>query len=466
MAAGTILNLAPGASDNSSMTVRLNDTMVGAHSGSVPFNPTSVAVAASGLANTALTAQTLTVNGSIYRAAVFTAVAPNPVQLANIREGGTFAPVAIAVNNGATNFTGFTESLSSAFSGAAANVTAAGSVTSLAPGATNSSAMTVALTNTATAGAKSGTVNVTGTSIPVAGSGLSNLPLTSQSLTVQGSVFRLAIASTHTPEPVAFGVRHVGDIVPSQALSVANNAANDGFSERLNGGIGSATGGVTTNGGSFTQLAPGAPANLSLGVGISTVTAGNKNGTATISLLSDGTGTSGLAPLAITAQTVNVTGQVNFFADPLLFFKIGSAVLQQIDATHFKLDFGQLIQNTGSYTASFGVRNVLHDGTFQDTLGGTFNTASVTKFTLAGFTSFSGIASGSAFDPDVTFSTARPQGTYSDTLFINPSSANASGTSGLGTIQLDLGSQVVPEPGSALLLALGGGLFLIRRRRN
>ena len=326
--------------------------------------------------------------------------------------------------------------------------------------------MTVALTNTATAGAKSGSVNVTGTSNAVAGSGLGNLSLTSQSLTVQGNVYRLATASTHTPEPVAFGVIHVGDPAPSQALSIANSALNDSFSERLNGSIGSPTGGVTTNSASFTQLAPGAPANTSLAVGINTATAGNKNGTATISLQSDGLGTSGLGTIAISTQTVNVTGGVNFFADPVVFFKMGSATVQQIDATHFKINFGSITKNTGSYSMSFGVQNSLHDAVFQDSLGGTFNTASVTNFGLVGFGLFSGIGPGSALDPDVTFNSAKPFGLYTDTVVLNPTSTNSSGTSARSAVQVDLSANVVPEPGSVVLLALGGGWFLVRRRQK
>src|SRR5438477_9467374 len=83
---------------------------------------------------------------------------------------------------------------------------------------------------------------------------------------------------------------------------------NDGFSEKLDGSIGSATGGVTTNGGSFSLLDPGATDSTSLEIGITTASAGDKSGTATIALASDGTGTSGLANTALTSQTVDVTG--------------------------------------------------------------------------------------------------------------------------------------------------------------
>ena len=80
--------------------------------------------------------------------------------------------------------------------------------------------------------------------------------------------------------------------------------------------IGGATGGVTTNGGSFNLLAPGATTASALAVGITTATAGAKNGTATISLTSDGTGSSGLGLTPLASQTVNVSGSVFRLALP------------------------------------------------------------------------------------------------------------------------------------------------------
>ena len=122
-----------------------------------------------------------------------------------------------------------------------------------------------------------------------------------QTLSITGAAYRLAAAGAHTPEPVNFGNVHVG-AAPSQALTISNIAAADGFSESLNASFGGTTGGVITNGGSFTLLAPGASNNSALAVGISTASAGSKNGTATINLTSDGTGSSGLGTTALTRK--------------------------------------------------------------------------------------------------------------------------------------------------------------------
>ncbi|MCX6879151.1 MAG: choice-of-anchor D domain-containing protein, partial [Verrucomicrobia bacterium] len=125
-----------------------------------------------------------------------------------------------------------------------------------------------------------------------------------QTLSITGGAYRYAAPSAHTPEPVAFGNFHVGATAPSQVLTVSNQAPNDTFSESLNASIGGATGGVTTNGGSFTALAPGASNSSSLAVGIGTSSAGSKNGTATLSLTSNGAGSSGLGLTPLPSQTV------------------------------------------------------------------------------------------------------------------------------------------------------------------
>ncbi|MGZ5024314.1 MAG: PEP-CTERM sorting domain-containing protein, partial [Chthoniobacterales bacterium] len=195
-------------------------------------------------------------------------------------------------------------------------------------------------------------------------------------------------------------------------------------------------------------------------------TAGTKDGTATISLVSNGTGTSGLTNTNLSSQTVNVTGQVNFFADPLIIFKNGAATLTMNSPTSFTLNFGVVAQNSGSYLASFGVQNSLHDATFQDSLGGTFNIASVTNFGVTGTGPFSNIIPGSSLDPNVTFDSSQALGTYSNTLTLSPTSSNASGTSNLNDVTLTLQGQIiiVPEPSTWAMLLGGGGMLIVLRR--
>ncbi|MGZ4984164.1 MAG: choice-of-anchor D domain-containing protein, partial [Chthoniobacterales bacterium] len=356
---------------------------------------------------------------------------------------------------------GFSEKLDAAFGTPTGNATASGAVSLLGPGSSDNSSLIVGL-NTSAAGTRSGSVPLNLTSNGSGTSGLGTTTLTSQTVNVSGNVYRLASASTHTPEPVAFGIVHIGD-TPSQALSISNTAVNDAFSEKLDGSIAASTGGVTASG-SFSLLAPGAPANTSLSVGIDTATAGNKNGTATISLVSDGTGTSGLTNTNLTSQTVNVTGQVNFFADPVVIFKSGSATVTMNSPTSFTINFGSVQPNSGTYLASFGVNNSLHNSTFQDSLGGTWNLAMVSNFGTSGFGAFSGIAPGSSLDPNVSFDSSQGIGSYSNQILLDGTSSNASGTSNLNEIQLNLVAQIIPEPNTWAMLLGGGGMLIVLRR--
>ena len=274
--------------------------------------------------------QTLTITGTAYRYANPTAHTPEPINFGNFHVGDTAPSHALSLTNNVPADS-FSEALDASIGSPTGGVTAnGGSFSLLAPTATNSTSLVVGLdTSSSQTANKSGTATIT---LKSDGSGSSNLgltTLTSQIVNITGSVYRLAAPSAHTPDPINFGIVHVNDTAPSQPLTIGNTAATDGFSEKLNATIGGVTGGVTTNGGSITRLAPGATDSTSLSVGIGTLTAGSKNGTAIISLTSDGTGTSGLGLTPLTAQTVHVTGQVNYYADPLFNFSIRDRVFDR-----------------------------------------------------------------------------------------------------------------------------------------
>ena len=136
----------------------------------------------------------------------------------------------------------------------------------------------------------------------------------SATIATSGSVYGLAQASLHTPEPVGFGAVRIGS-AQSQALTISNTAPNDGFHEKLDAQIGSATGAATASG-AFSLLAAQQTDSASLKVGLDTSAAGVRAGTATIALQSDGMGTSGLGLTNLAPQTVNVSGTVYRLASP------------------------------------------------------------------------------------------------------------------------------------------------------
>lgn len=126
-----------------------------------------------------------------------------------------------------------------------------------------------------------------------------------QTLAITGAAYRPAEAST-LAAPVQLAAQRVGGTA-TQALTLGNTAVADSFSERLNASL-SGTGAIVVSG-SVSLLSAGATSDA-LRIGADTAIAGVKNGTATVSLASDGTGTSGLSLLALGTQQVAVSGKV------------------------------------------------------------------------------------------------------------------------------------------------------------
>ena len=252
-----------------------------------------------------------------------------------------------------------------------------------------------------------------------------------QTLSITGTAYRLALAGA--PTPVAFGNRHVGDPAPSQALTITNIAASDGFSETLNASFGGADGGVTTNGGSLTLLGPGASNTGALAVGISTSSAGSKNGTATVNLASDGTGTSGLGTTPLSAQTVSVTGSVYRLAQGVL--PAGTVI-----------DFG-IVHVAETAQRQVTVNNAAPADGFSESLDGNFS-GMTGEVTAAG--SVSGLAAGASSNvTTVTLDTATA-GTKSGAATLALAS-NGTGTSNLASTALP--SQVLTATGQVNHLA-------------
>ena len=387
-----------------------------------------------------------------------------PVAFGNFHVGDAAPSQALSITNNVPN-DGFSEALNATIGSPTGGVTTnGGSFNLLAPGATNTASLSVGI-DTASAGNKNGTATLGFATDGTGSSGLAAMALPSQNVNVTGAVYRLAAPSAATPNPINFGVVHVGDTV-SQALSISNTAAADGFSEALNASFSGTTGAASASG-VISLLAAGANDTVNLLVGVGTATAGNKSGTATLGLTSDGTGTSGLGTTALSDQLISLQAQVNEFAQPLFVFDTGAATLTMQSATAFTLDFGQVDQNTGTFSASVFVRNLLLDPVFQDALGGTFTTGSVADFGLTGFAGFTGLApGGDTASSGVLFDSAMSLGLYLDTLSLAPDSENASSTTGLPAIQLTLRGEVVPEPSTALLAVLGLGALAARRRRR
>ena len=359
--------------------------------------------------------QTLQINGAAYRYASPTHT-PEPVALGNHHVGDTVQQ-ALSIKNDVPA-DGFSESLNVSFGTATGGVTTSGSFAGLAPGATNSTSLVVGIT-TSTAGNKSGTASLTLHSNGTGSSELGLTQLTSQTVNVTGNVYRLASPSAHTPEPVNLGIVHVGDVVNSP-LSISNTAANDGFSERLSASIGSTTGDATASG-TITGLLPNTANNTSLRVGVSTVTAGMKSGTATISLVSTGVGTSGLADTNLTSQTVNIQAQVNHFAVASLTKASGDGSLAMNAANEFTLNLGFVAKGATDLLAALSVTNSA--AAPADSLAGSF-TLAAPSFDLDGFDAFSNVAAGNSQGGFIVGLDSATVGDFTGTITLQPQSTN------------------------------------------
>jgi hypothetical protein len=315
---GLVSGIAGGSNNSAAMLVGVDTTAAGARAGTVTVNLTSNEVNSSGLGNTTLTPQTITVSGNVYQVAQPTLTSTNII-LANSHVGDT-ASQALSLTNTSDAPTGFQEALNASFSGKTGDATTSGSVNLLGQGANNNSGLVVGI-STSDAGAKSGTATLALQSDGTDSSGLTALNLSSQTINVSGNVYRLANAQINNPGAFSFGNVHVGDTV-QQVLSITNNAAIDGFSEKLNATFGGRSDGRITTSGSVSLLGAGASNTTSMLIGVNTGAAGSVNGTATVNFTSDGAGTSELGTTNLASQNVNVSatiqGGVYRFANPLI----------------------------------------------------------------------------------------------------------------------------------------------------
>jgi hypothetical protein len=127
-----------------------------------------------------------------------------------------------------------------------------------------------------------------------------------------GTIYNHATASATTPNPVAFGQHHVGDVL-TRTLSISNTGTVGAGTETLDATIGNTTGPVTASG-AFTALAPGKSDTTHLTVGLTATQDGVKSGSAILALLSDSNGIDGIGSTPLASQTIAVSGTLYNYA--------------------------------------------------------------------------------------------------------------------------------------------------------
>ena len=381
--AGAIASLIAGANNAAAMSASLTTGTPGATSGTVTLNYQTNATVngapIAGLTATGAGAQVITLNGSVFQIAQPTLGSTN-LNLGNVR-ASVGANGFISLTNTSAAPASFQEGLAASFSGSTGGVLTAGSLANLAQGGSNSNTLGVSFAAGA-AGAKTGTATVALTSTGAGTSGLADLALASQVVNVNANFFRLATGGA-TPDPVNFGNLRV-NAAASQLLTVSNTAANDSFSERLNASFSGNTGSTLTTAGAITQLLPGVSNNAAMSLALNTATAGAKSGTVTLAYASDGTGTTGAAPLANGNQVINFSGGVynmavgNTTPSPVLIAnqRVGGSLAQLLTVSNTAAAGAFSEDLAASFAAPTG--NATHNaGTIASVLAGANNAAAM-----------------------------------------------------------------------------------------
>jgi hypothetical protein len=426
VASGSFNGVTQGSTSNA-INVGLNTNTAGALSGSATVAFTSSAINNSGLGTIGVGSQTVNVTGAAYRLADANL---GSINFGNVLLNSTQSQY-LSVTNGAIA-DGYSEGLNAilgSFSGTGANLlSGSGAVTNLAAGLSNVAGLLVTL-NTSSTGSVTANVQVLLASNGAGTSGLGLTALPSQTVSIAGqitgNVGTLASASAVTPNPVNLGNARVGDVAPSQSLTISNTAS--GPSEGLNASVSTSTSGLTATG-AVTSLAAGATNNSSLVVGMNTSTAGSRNGTVTVATASDGTFNNGTVT-TLGSQTVNVTGAVYQAAAATIApttpinlgnTRVGGTLDQNLTVTNSAA-------NTGGYTETLGgaVTGTTGAATASGSFNGVAQGASSNAINVGLNTSVAGAVSGSA------------------TVAFTSSAIN---NSGLGTI--GVGSQTVAVTGA------------------
>jgi hypothetical protein len=354
---------------------------------------------------------------------------PGSVDLGNFRLGSAPSQ-SITIGNTDISPAGFQEGLDASVSGTGGRATATGGpIANLAQGG-SSSAIGVGINNaTATAGLNTGTVTIALASNGSTTSGLPTLSLDPATVNVSGTGFNAAVGSA-APSPIVIANQRVGD-AGAQALTVSNTAPAGAFTEVLNASFGANTGAATNNGGAISGglgtggVAAGGPANTTaLAVGVNTATAGAKSGTVTLDYVSNGAGTSGLAPIAVGSQAITVTGNV---------YQLAAGQLNTAPLNFGTVQVGQSVSQVLSIT-----NNAVGAAGFVEDLNASFGGSSGTGASLiSGSGAISGLLAGATNTTGMTVSVnTSAAGSVNGAIAVNFVSAGAvNGVSnGLGTL--------------------------------
>ncbi|MEO7158888.1 MAG: choice-of-anchor D domain-containing protein [Vicinamibacterales bacterium] len=461
-AAGSITNLAAGASNNTSLVLTFDTSTAGSKSGSIAVLLNTNGAGTSGLGIAALPNQNLAVSstvvtGTVLNPAVATIVTAQPITVAAQRVGGSNAASIVVRNDGVPISAG----LDGSFTSATGAVSGSGGFSNLATGSSNGN-IQVAV-DTTTSGVRTGTATL------AFASNLGPNPsvaLPSQTVNVTGNVYAPAIAQLNTNN-VNFGVVRQGAASPTGSV-VVTNAVSGALTDTL----------ITSSSGLPSGVSASTPGPLAAGqsaaatFSLSTATSGVVSGSGSLDFSSHD---AQLIDAALSSQSVNFSGTVTQLAVASLFKSSGAGTFAGA-GNAYTLNLGSYTTNSGIINDDFGVTNAIPNSVFAELLGGSFTQGAGVGYNFLG-NSFTGLAGGQSnignllsFD-----TTGLSAGTYTKLLtFTGFSQFAGLGNFNLAPISLSIsatitgGTGAVPEPASWMMMILGCGFVggALRRRAS
>jgi hypothetical protein len=404
------------------LDVAVNTADLGSNGVSLTYDP--VDENASGYAS-ALTPIKLDIVDQVTPPAQAIVNTPTTVIFGDVHVGGIDSQPVSVTNSAPEGAAGLDVTLA-----ASGSATAAGTISQLAPGATNATALTLGL-DTSTAGALNGQVSEN--FVSDAGGGVTSpLSMADPYIDVFGDVYRLAAGSI-VADPVTVALGASGD----QTLVISNTDADDGYSENLIATVVGTTGAVTATG---TTGDIAAQQSGSIAVDFSTATAG-QIGTVTLDLKSDGTGIDTLGTTDLGDVTVPITVTLENPAVPELVSD-GGIDAGTLPGTYV-LNLGTVAEGSADPVVTLAALNAAQ--TPADDLGGSFAISGDSAFTNTGFGTFGGVGAGDESASNTISLDTSSSGNFSETITLDPTDTTGQGsTSALTPETLTVTGTVAP----------------------
>jgi hypothetical protein len=381
---GTLSELKAG-STNTALVIGLASGVAGVETGSTTLALVSDGSTIDTLGTTSLASQTIAVSGTLFNYAT-ASITPRPISFGQAHVGATLAQYLDIDNAAAAG--AFSENLDAKFSGTSTDLTATGSVSGLAAGASSTSALKIVL-KSGVAGVSTGTAAI---GLISDGAGIDTLgttALATQIVTVSGTLFNEATAAL-TTKTVSFGQHHVGDTL-SQLITLSNSAKAGAYSENLDATFSGTSAVLSGSTGGVSELAAGATSTGGLDLILNSGTAGSFSGAATLGLVSDGSTIDTLGTTSLAAQTVTASG---------ILFNYATA------STVAPVNFG-IVHVGQSLSKAISVTNKAAAGKYSENLDASFSGTSA-NFTGSGSISelLAGKANASALAVTISAATA------------------------------------------------------------